>query len=115
MNDGCPPPTGTNAVAPRSWQALHPPGSVSTAANDRDVAGAVDAAPTSHHDHFFWLGLATLSYLPSTVFPTGLSNQGLPIGWQIIGPEYRGRTTLEVARLAAQELGGFQLPPRFGA
>lgn len=74
----------------------------------------VDAARTSHYDHYFWVGLATLSYLPSTAFPRGLSNQGLPIGLQIIGAEHGDRTTLAVARLIARELGGFQVPPRFG-
>jgi amidase len=76
---------------------------------------AVDTARTSHYEHYFWVGLATVAYLPSTAFPSGLSNDGLPIGLQIIGPEYGDRTTIEVARLIAQELGGFRAPPRFGA
>jgi amidase len=75
----------------------------------------VDTVETSHYEHYFWVGLATVAYLPSTAFPSGLSNDGLPIGLQIIGPEYGDRTTIEVARLIAQELGGFQAPPRFGA
>jgi amidase len=76
---------------------------------------AVDTARTSHYEHYFWVGLATVAYLPSTAFPCGLSRDGLPIGLQIIGPEYGDRTTIEVARLIAQELGGFQAPPGFGA
>lgn len=76
---------------------------------------AVDAALTSHYEHYFWVGLATAAYLPSTAFPCGLSSDGLPIGLQIIGPEYGDQTTIEVARLIAQELGGFQAPPGFGA
>jgi amidase len=75
----------------------------------------VDTVETSHYEHYFWVGLATVAYLPSTAFPSGLSSNGLPIGLQIIGPEYGDRTTIEVARLIAQELGGFQAPPRFGA
>lgn len=75
----------------------------------------VDTAPTSHYEHYFWVGLATVAYLPSTAFPCGLSRDGLPIGLQIIGPEYGDRTTIEVARLIARELGGFQAPPSFGA
>ena len=31
-------------------------------------------------------GLTGVSYLPSTVIPTGLNAQGLPIGIQIVGP-----------------------------
>ncbi|MCU0867506.1 MAG: amidase [Planctomycetes bacterium] len=75
----------------------------------------VDAGPTSHYDHYFWVGLATLPYLPSTAFPSGLSSQGLPIGLQAIGPEYGDRTTIAVARLVAQEFGGFQVPSGFRA
>jgi amidase len=75
----------------------------------------VDTAQTSHYEHYFWVGLATVAYLPSTAFPSGLSGAGLPIGLQIIGPEYGDRTTIEVARLIAQELGGFRAPSRFGA
>jgi amidase len=74
---------------------------------------AVDGTPTTHYEHYFWIGLATVAYLPSTAFPCGLSSDGLPIGLQIIGPEYGDRTTIEVARLIARELGGFRAPPRF--
>jgi amidase len=73
----------------------------------------VDAAQTTHYEHYFWIGLATVAYLPSTAFPSGLSSDGLPIGLQIVGPEYGDRTTIEVARLIAQQLGGFRAPPRF--
>jgi amidase len=75
----------------------------------------VDTARTSHYEHYFWVGLATVAYLPSTAFPSGLSSDRLPIGLQIVGPEYGDRTTIEVARLITQELGGFQAPPGFGA
>jgi amidase len=74
---------------------------------------AVDAAQTRHYEQYFWFGLATVAYLPSTAFPSGLSATGLPIGLQIIGPEYGDRTTIEVARLIAQELGGFRAPAGF--
>jgi amidase len=73
----------------------------------------VDGVQTTHYEHYFWVGLATVAYLPSTVFPTGLSDGGLPIGLQIIGPEYGDRTTIEIAKLIAQEFGGFQAPPGF--
>ena len=62
----------------------------------------------------FWAGIATLSYLPSTVFPTGLSMDGLPIGLQAIGAEFDDRTTIEFARLMAKEIGGFVAPPGYG-
>lgn len=74
---------------------------------------AVDGVQTTHYEHYFWVGLASSAYLPSTAFPTGLSRDGLPIGLQIIGPEYGDRTTIEVARLMAGEMGGFRAPPGF--
>jgi amidase len=66
-----------------------------------------------YFEQVFWAGLATLSYLPSTVFPSGLSKDGLPIGLQAIGAEFSDRTTIEFARLMAQEIGGYQPPPGY--
>ncbi len=62
---------------------------------------------------FFWFGLATVAHLPSTVFPTGPAADGLPIGLQAIGAEFADRTTIEFARLMAQEIGGFRPPPDY--
>ena len=73
----------------------------------------VDGEARPYFEQIFWAGLATLSYLPSTVFPTGLSEQGLPIGLQAIGAELDDRTTIELARLLAREIGGFHPPPGF--
>jgi amidase len=64
-------------------------------------------------DQVFWACLATVAYLPATVFPAGLSRDGLPIGLQAIGAEFADRTTIELARLLANELGGFVPPPGF--
>jgi amidase len=61
----------------------------------------------------FWATLASVSYLPSTVFPTGPADDGLPIGVQAIGAEFADRTTIEAARLIAQEIGGFRPPPGY--
>jgi amidase len=61
----------------------------------------------------FWPGLATLAYLPATVFPTGVSDGGLPIGLQAIGAESADYTTIEFARLVAREFGGFSPPAGF--
>lgn len=50
----------------------------------------------------FWASLASLAYLPATVFPAGLSSEGLPIGVQAIGAESSDATTIELARIAAE-------------
>jgi amidase len=74
-----------------------------------DVDG--DARP--YFEPLFWSGLAIASYLPSTVFPTGPSADGLPIGLQAMSGPYRDHRTIEFARLISQEIGGFQAPPGF--
>jgi amidase len=66
------------------------------------------------HPYFqqmFWAGLITGPLLPSTVFPTGLSRDGLPIGVQAVGNAYNDYITIDFARLMAREFGGFQPPP----
>jgi amidase len=73
----------------------------------------VDGVETPYWDQVFWAGLATLAFLPSTVFPTGLAADGLPIGLQAISAEYNDRTTIEFSRLLAREIGAFVPPPAF--
>jgi len=71
----------------------------------------VDGEQRPYFEQLFWAGLATASYLPSTVFPTGASQRGLPIGLQAIGPEYDDLRTIDFARMLAREIGGFVPPP----
>ncbi len=61
----------------------------------------------------FWAGIVVAPYLPSTVFPTGLSLDGLPIGLQAVGAEYDDRRTIDFTRLVAKEIGGFAPPPNY--
>ena len=76
---------------------------------DRTVL--VNGAPQDYFRQAFWSGLATAPYLPSTVFPTGPSRQGLPIGLQAVGAAYHDYQTIDFTRLLAAEIGGFQRPP----
>jgi amidase len=73
----------------------------------------VDGVAQPYFQQVFWAGLAILAYLPATVFPTGPSKAGLPIGLQAIGPAYEDRTTIEFAKLVTDELGGFKPPPGY--
>jgi amidase len=59
-----------------------------------------------------WAELATTCGLPATVIPIGVTD-GLPIGVQIIGPEFEDRTPLAFARLIEREFGGFIAPPGY--
>jgi amidase len=61
-----------------------------------------------------WAELATTSGLPATVIPIGVT-EGLPIGVQIIGPEYEDRTPLAFARAVEREFGGFTPPPGYAS
>lgn len=72
----------------------------------------VDGAAQPLFTQVLWAALATVASLPSTVFPTGAARDGLPVGLQAIGAAYDDRTTIEVARLLADELGvGARLSP----
>ncbi|MCY3639705.1 MAG: amidase family protein, partial [Gammaproteobacteria bacterium] len=62
-----------------------------------------------YFEQVFWAGLTGGSYLPSTVIPTGLNADGLPIGVQIAGPEYSDLITIGAAKL--MEASGFVFTP----
>ena len=63
----------------------------------------VDNDERPYFEQVFWAGIAIASYLPSTVIPTGLTEEGLPIGIQIIGPEYGDLKTIGLAKLLEKE------------
>ena len=48
---------------------------------------SVNGKSVPYAEQLFFAGLASLSYLPATAAPIGLTAQGLPVGLQIIGPE----------------------------
>lgn len=73
----------------------------------------VNGAPQDYFLQVFWAGIAINAYLPSTVFPSGLASDGLPIGLQIIGPEYGDLTTIGVAKILEQEGYDFKAPPGY--
>lgn len=59
-----------------------------------------------------WTILTGMSYLPATVPPLGLTPQGLPVGFQVVGPYGGDRTTMALARRIGELTGGYQPPPR---
>ncbi len=73
----------------------------------------VDNVDQDYFQQLFWAGLVTVAHLPSTVFPTGLSQEGLPIGLQAIGAEFHDYITIDFTRLMAEEIGGFIPPPNY--
>ncbi|MFT3729296.1 MAG: amidase [Terricaulis sp.] len=78
--------------------------------NAAERALKVDDKIMIYQDQLLWPGVATLPGLPATSIPAGLSNEGLPVGVQIIGPWLEDRTPLKLAALIERELGGFVAP-----
>ena len=74
---------------------------------------SVNGKSVPYAEQLFFAGLASLSYLPATAAPIGLTAEGLPVGLQIIGPEGEDPTTIAFARLLATEIGGFVPPPAY--
>ena len=73
----------------------------------------VNGAPQEYFLQVFWAGIPTIAYLPSTIVPTGLDDSGLPIGVQIVGPEYGDLITTGVAGLLEQAGYTFTPPPGY--
>jgi amidase len=49
-------------------------------------------------NNYYWIGLPNLAYLPATAVPIG-SHDGIPIGAQIMGPEFGDKRCLRLARI----------------
>jgi len=52
-----------------------------------------------------------MASLPSTVTPVGVTETGLPVGIQVVGPYYEDRTALDVARRIDGTLQAYRVPP----
>lgn len=70
----------------------------------------VDNVAQPYFQQLFWAGIVINSYLPSTVFPTGLNKEGLPIGLQAVSAPYRDKRCIEFAHQITRELGGYEAP-----
>jgi amidase len=89
----------------------------SSAAFPHDQAGeryqrsiTVNGKQVPTTDQLFWAGYPAMAYLPSTVAPIGFTSEGLPVGVQIVGPQYGDRTCIAFAKLIEQEFQAF-VPP----
>ena len=74
----------------------------------------VDNDEQPYFQQLMWAGMIVNAYLPSTVFPTGLSKEGLPIGLQAVSAPFRDYRTIEFARLITADNGGFVPPTNYG-
>ena len=64
-------------------------------------------------DHLFWAGYSGAFYLPSTAAPCGFTPGGLPVGVQIVGPQYGDLTCLAFAGHLEREFQAFVPPPGY--
>ena len=100
----------------RDWDLLiYPQAAVTALKHDARPLGKrsvmVNGEERPCTEQLFWAGLANAPFLPSTVFPTGTSSEGLPIGIQVTAPAYHDHDSIEFARLITHEIGGFTPPP----
>jgi amidase len=71
----------------------------------------IDGTKVPYNVQSVWAGIATLNGLPATTAPIGPSDDGLPIGVQIVGDYLEDRATIAFAGLIEREFRGF-IPPR---
>jgi len=73
----------------------------------------VNGQEAHYLDIMHWAAPATLAHLPATVAPVRRTLDGLPAGVQIIGGYLHDHTTLAVAGMLEELLGGFTPPPDY--
>ena len=74
---------------------------------------AINGKPQLLSSQLFWAGFSGLPLLPSSVAPIGLTRENLPVGVQIIGPQYHDLTCIHFARLLENHYRAFTPPPGY--
>ena len=74
-------------------------------------ATLADHGDRHYSDLIGWSALIGSAYLPVTVPPIGRTDDGLPVGIQVVAPYLHDRTSLAFARCMADVLGGYEPPP----
>jgi amidase len=74
----------------------------------------VNGKEVPHTGQLFWAGYSGLAYLPATVAPIGATASGLPVGVQIVAPQYEDLTSIAFARLLESRYRSFTAPPGYG-
>ena len=70
----------------------------------------VNGRQISNFDQWLWAGIANGAYLPSTAFPAGRSQIGLPVGLQALCPFAHDLRGIAFAAAVEREVGGFEPP-----
>jgi amidase len=103
----------------RDWDVLLCP-NAATAAFAHSLPGerwermiTVNGKPQPATTQMWWAGISGMCFLPGTAAPIGLAPGGLPIGVQIVGPQYGDLTTIRVAQWIEREYCAFAPPPAY--
>jgi amidase len=78
----------------------------------KDQFFPVDGELRCATDNYYWTALPSLSYLPATAIPLDL-HDGLPVGGQIIGPEFGDKRCLRLAQLLERTFRAFRPAPAY--
>jgi amidase len=73
----------------------------------------VDGAMQPFMNQISLPGYSNLASLPTTIAPIGFTNENLPLGVQIIGPQYGDRSCIHFAGLLEKHYQGFVPPPGY--
>jgi amidase len=73
----------------------------------------VNGKPQPSTTQMFWAGYSGMCLLPSTIAPIELAGGKLPVGVQIVAPQYGDYRSIAVARLIEREYFAFTPPPGF--
>jgi amidase len=102
----------------REWDVvIAPPFSTPAYPHDQSPSAGrqidIDGQKHPYMDQLVWAEFATTPGLPATSAPIGLSDTGLPIGVQIVGPYLEDRTPIAFATFMERAFGGFVPPPGY--
>jgi amidase len=73
----------------------------------------INGKPQPSTTGMFWAGYPGMVGLPATVAPVGLTRDGLPVGVQIIGPQFADLSCIGFAQLLEREYHAFVAPPGY--
>jgi len=79
--------------------------------HDRTLHTSLGDRPYADLHH--WASISSLTGLPATAVPLGITRDGLPVGAQILGPFLEDATPIHIAGLLGDHVGGFQIPPGY--
>jgi amidase len=73
----------------------------------------IDGKSVAYTAQGFWQGMATVSYLPATIAPIAMTESGLPISVQVVGPYLQDMTTIAFAGEIERDYFRFTPPADF--